>query len=55
MGSAGQAGLTWFHCVTLFCAEGSHILFSSAIVSCRTNVFFGCTTTVMASKATGSS
>ena len=54
-GASGQAGLTWFQLVTLPCAAGSHIFFSSATVMLSTKVFFGLTTTVSASKATGSS
>src|SRR5690606_13142942 len=37
------------------CAEGSHIFFRSAAVSDFTQVFWGLTTTVSASNATGSS
>jgi hypothetical protein len=55
IGWSGQAGLTWLQRVTLPCAAGSHIFFSSATVSCLMKLFFGCTTTVSASKATGSS
>jgi hypothetical protein len=37
------------------CADGSHIFFSSSTVISLSQVFFGLTTTVSASKATGSS
>src|SRR4051812_3593711 len=41
--------------MTLPWLDGSHIFFSSAMVSCLMKVFFGLITTVRASKATGSS
>ena len=55
IGWSGHAGLTWFQRITLPCAAGSHIFFISAMVSCLMKVFFGLTTTVSASNATGSS
>ena len=54
-GASGQAGLTWFHLVILPWAPGSHMVLSSATVICLIQSFFGLTTTVSASKATGSS
>ena len=44
-----------FHLATLPWAAGSHIFFSSSTVICLRKAFFGLTTTVIASKATGSS
>ena len=55
IGWSATAAFTWFQRVTLPCAAGSHIFLSSATVSCLTKVFFGLTTTVSASNATGSS
>jgi hypothetical protein len=55
IGWSGQAGFTWFQRVTLPCAPGSHIFFSSATVSCLMKLFLGLITTVSASNATGSS
>src|SRR5574343_1488258 len=53
IGASGQAGLTWFHLVMAPWAAGSQIFFSSSTVICLRKLFFGLTTTVSASKATG--
>ena len=41
MGWSGQAGLTWFQCVTLPWAAGSHSFFNSATVACLSQAFWG--------------
>ena len=55
-GASGQAGLTWFQLRDLALrGRLPHLLQLGDGDACLSNVFFGLTTTVSASKATGSS
>ena len=41
---SGHDGRTWFHFMTLPCASGDHIVFSSAVVIDDAQAFLGLTT-----------